>query len=226
MSYRSLSTEQMVEISRAWVEGPVHDLLKTDGATSGALVLIQGTHDRMLEVRAADEDVRAREISEELSRLDDRHDALTRGMYEALNAVSVFSTDEHRSQVFLDARQKLFPRGLVINRWTYMEQAGNAAEVAASLSDEVRAILDDTTVGDLTLGAAFDQWQEVSVALADKLAEQKGDARAISANEIQQARYSWIRGVMLFRGMIEASEAFDDAQKGTILGELERALDA
>jgi hypothetical protein len=197
-------TEEMGELSKPWV---------TEGTDARAAIVktpmlvplspnLQAAHAGIVAVAAQSNDPELRQLSAQSQQLDVQHDDLVRGMYEALTTLSKMSKS---GGPMLLLRDQLFPEGLRHNKKSHLAEAGHAAAVAASMTDEVRARMKAIPLGDGTVCDLYDQWQGVSGqlgAVQGQIARLKQPSKSLAA-QIQSARREWIRWARILMSTAE-----------------------
>jgi hypothetical protein len=83
-------------------------------------------------------------------------------VHAAIVAVSAQSNAPESRQLSLQGLELDVPEGLSHNKKSHRAEAGHAAAIAATMTDEVRARMAAIPLGDATVLDLYNQWQAVS----------------------------------------------------------------
>jgi hypothetical protein len=231
MAYKDLSTPTMVTLTGAWLDAeqlrPAVEALPQAGAL---LPSLERAHDGLLGTqRTGEKAVGALRILQEKEiALDDRHDRKAKGAFGVLGAFAELADDPADKAAYLALRGRLFPHGVKVIQWSYVDEAGEAELVEQRLTKEDRALLKALPVPGGTL---LDEHRaRVKAALelgalekerAALTAEAAADP-AVSSGDVVRARNAWIRAVRAFVAVLGLEE-IDDAARERILLPLTKA---
>lgn len=232
MNLRDLSAEVMLTLSDRLLD-PDRDLrpiMEQDPLLNGPCDVIEQAHGQLLTIqeKTGSNETKIQELTAEMTRLDARHDRLSRGTYLTLDGCITLSEDADEELEYRALQKTLYPKGRSIGQKSYREQAGTAKRVEQTLSDADRDRLQEISFGDRTLLDAVEDWLETASAIADKearrarLRNDRDDDR-VSAEEVRKARTYWIRAINSLVNMLEFTD-LDESQKSDLLANIEDAV--
>lgn len=209
MSYKTLSIQTMVELSRRWLETHLTTLQQIP-QIKGILPNMERAYQGVFRLTKPAPAVPAGviKISEEQKGLDQRHDLLLDGGYTLIEVCKTLFPEEAASLTVI--QEHLYPDGLSGKMRSYTDEAGEATLLERRLSDQERERLKKISINkDGITYSLFDLVSE-QIKCAKKigaLEEQKNTllreasqadtpTRADSAN----ARNLWIRTTRLLEG--------------------------
>lgn len=210
MSLKRLTTEQMANISNAWLNPeelrPVfedHDGLRL------ALPRIEAAHNGLF-LYIKEEQVLPPAIVEliETARgTDVRHDSLIRGIYHTINGRIELARSQERKAALLGLRSVVLPAGLSITLKPYPEEAGAAELLENRLKPEEKALLQEIKVNEEGNGENLLVLVEEVITLGKELGVldrkikeaisewEKTQGPPIGRADAQKARNTWIQMV-------------------------------
>lgn len=215
MNLRDLSAEEMLTVSAPLLDpgGSLYPILIAHTLLDGSVTVIKKCHDGLLTVqqRAGTNEKKARRLTDQMTHLDARHDAMARGIMRLLEGEELLAESEEQAQVFADVRETLFPVGASIVQRSYREQAGTAKRVESRLTDDVRAVLEAIPVGSTTLLEKVQVWLSTAQEIARKEAQRAeltsdDNEDAVSAGEVRDARLKWIKAVNSMINMLDFTD--------------------
>lgn len=161
--------------------------------------------------------------------LDARHDALGRGVYDALTVAAGLAPTEARAAELLGVRAALFPTGRLILRATWAEEAGQVDARADRLTAAHRAVLAGITVEGRTLASYLEELQTVGHALGGAVVTQAAEDAAARGPSMRGKLFTATsRLARVIRNLGEALElgGADDATYELFFGPLRIAAEA
>lgn len=232
MSLLDLPTQTMHSIGRAWLdpakERPIMARLSLVGPLLGKLY--QAQEGLVAFQNAGKQELpEMRELVARTRALDADHDRYARGLYGFLTAIIEASDDPPSTEQYRALRTALFPKGLDINRQSYLVQAGEPPLREGRLSDRDRRLLEATRVttpeGTFTLRQLLDRLNHTAIALGDAETT-KIRLRQQSANESSRgpARRAWARVVSHILATLDLEDELTAEERRRILEPLETAL--
>ncbi|MFU8805112.1 MAG: hypothetical protein ACNA8W_14960 [Bradymonadaceae bacterium] len=201
MSRQSLLTPGMNAITEDLLNNPgKRTVLERYALTAALIPKLEGAHTNLVQVAQREGELRTRlqEIMAELASRDQTHDRMNRGIYNGLEAAADLAETPEEGQPFIAAQGDLYPERLTINSLSYLDQSGNALRIAQRATPEVRAILRQVQMGTRNLEEVLDAALENARIMGELVAEREGlsgdsDITRISANDVRQARFDWIK---------------------------------
>ena len=234
MSLRDLSTPTMVTIVAAWVD-PARERKLLEGLQRAAFLLptLVEAHQLLVSTQAIAPDGESAElpaVQQEQADVDTEHDRKVRGIYGALTAFAELVDDPDKAARYLSLRDKLFPEGLAVINWSYVDEAGEADLVEGRLTYADRVLLKYLPYPGGKLWDAHER-RLASARRLGELERKKQDLiRARETREgrlgpvdVIKARNAWIRAVRAFLGVLELEKSIAPEVKRRILGPLEDA---
>ena len=228
MALKALSTEEMVQISSAWVsvDDPSRKLVEGRPRLAPFLPDLEKAHRALVAVIPDADNPRLAQIAELSAAEDAVHDRLARGLYGFLSEASLLDDAGHE---LLALRDLLFPEGLsAVIHASFRGQAGYAARLRERLTPDARALLArcaSRNGAQRNLADHVDAW----LAAADRLGKLQDEAARLQvsatpsqAAQIATARNAWIRLVNAFAAVAEL-EALDEVSARLLFGPLRAA---
>jgi hypothetical protein len=223
MSRKRLATNEMLYISAEWLkpESPAHKAILASTDLAPTLPRIQSAHqDLATAAQPTALNPRLFEIIKEQTDIDDRHDDVIRGIHGLLTATAFLLGSDDGAHL-LALRDLLIPDGLATVQKSYGAEAGEASQLAARLTPEIRTQLDNILVGSTTqqkrLSAYLDEWIQLGEKLGaleiEKARRNPTEATASTGVNLVAARNKWIRTVNLFLAVAEAAEVDADTER-------------
>lgn len=230
MSLKALTTQQMKEVSRRWVEaGEAQSILTSLPTLQALLTEIQRVHEGLLEnVEHTQADEALLAITEKLAQSDAAHDRLLRGIYRTLSAQADFASTPEEEGELLALRNRLFPRGLEGTQLTYREESGAAHLIESILTEERRATLKDIPAGPGEnlldkVARLLDHGKNIG-ALEDQreALRETASPQGPSDHAVYQSRLAWIRVVRVLQSNAKLARLDAEAHE-KLFGHLLRA---
>ena len=168
MALKDLSTQVMLDVTRAWLQEPTwRALLERDDALVGIVTRLEYIEDTLQNTQSEHLEAaeQLREQTLRMGRLDQLHDRKARGLYHTLTGLAELTDDLAEAHRLLDLRNVLFPLGMSVTMLGYQAQAEEAERARARLSERGRADLGAIFIGDASLEAAVDAWLDAGQAL-------------------------------------------------------------
>jgi hypothetical protein len=234
MSLRDLSTPTMVTIIAAWLD-PERERKDIEALKKAAFLLptLEEAKAELLATQASTNTATPVEITavqKEQAEIDGTHDRKSRGIHGALTAFAELVDDPDKAAKYLALRDKMFPQGLAVVKWSYTDEAGEAELVESRLTPQDHALLKQLPYP----GGKLNDAHEARIAAGRKLGDlERKKQTLIQAHEskegkvgladVAKARNGWIRTVRAFVGMIDLEKNLSSAIRHKILGPLEEA---
>ena len=231
MNLRDLSAEAMLVLSQELVDpdGEFRPKMEADTFLAGPCKLIVQAHAQLLPAyeKAGASAQRIRYLTRKMAELDASHDHRARAIYLVLENVIALSEGTPKEQDYRDLKETLFPKGRGIVRQSYRDQAGTAKRVQKQLTDEHRDLLREIGYGKKNLLDDVEIWLDEARRIAKKQAQRARlqndeDDDAISAGEVQQARFFWVNAVNSLVDMVDYS-GLDDRERKALLANIRDA---
>lgn len=222
MSLKRLSNQEMVQLGSNLLdpgEDPrrIIDALETG---AGLISMIRRANEGLILAQPpSSSEIEA--LTNELARLDVRHDDLVRALDARLESEFYATTDENLRAAIALARRALLPAGRSIIQASYRAQAGETKLREGRVSEEDRKLLEklETLEGETHEGL-FRELQAVGAEMGQlhKRREQLGKEgeQVLKTND---ARYAWIRAI----NAVEAVLIGEGIDPEKVLGEIYRA---
>ena len=230
MSYKSFDASTMIAISDPWVD-VVKDrpLLEACPVTAGIVPVIADAHNEVLRMLVASDDVdeKARALTEKVQAFDGVHDDKYRSLYSLFTAMAAVSEAPRRAALE-EARDLLMPEGMLGVQRSFLAEAANVEVARKRLTPQIRTLLLETVVGARTMLDLFNDLVAAGRELGEaereraRFAESSAASR-VSARDLQQARYRWIRTVNALTALLELDYDFSEALRTRILQPLRAA---
>ncbi len=226
MALKHLSVAEMITISDTWVtqESLERNILASAPETEALLRHVDRSHRDLLKTQTHS-DTALIALGKKATKLDSRHDDLTRGVHGFLNACCYFTEDEALRNRMLEARDTLFPAGLAIVKAGYREEAGSTMLMEERITPQLRELLTDLKIPSGTLLDAVEALISTGRTLGemeDKRAEMQANNSLPKQADILAARNRWIRMTHALVAALELAE-IDQTKKDTLLAPLEKA---
>jgi hypothetical protein len=230
MALRNLSTETMLSHSAEWLDPNknVHPLLHKHDATRGLVKRLDTAHSGLLATfRVTDTgDDKLAVIQGQEDAADGLHDRKARGVHGLFTALAELTDHPETREKLLATRDRLFPDGLDVIRWSYSDEAGNALVLAERLDPGTRASL--TEIGAHAGAEAFqvDSQLDAMILAGKQLGELEQEKARLTGQPVvplasrSAARNEWIRLVDLIVRNVESSDEIQAADRSTILDRL------
>lgn len=233
MSYRNLTTNTMVAITGVWVD-PSRDrpTIEAYPELGGSLTMVERAHDEVIETQQADGVSREMidNLTEAIFEVDARHDRKARACYKLVEGLAERADDPDEQAYWRAVGEALFPDGLSVVNATYLDQAGGVDKVRSRIDAAMRAKLDATDIDGESLGETVDDWLEAGAELGELFTrrarlEAEDDGARVTAGDVRDARFFWIRAVKNFVGMLEMLDV-DQKTRDQLLTPLREAKEA
>jgi len=231
MSRKLLATEEMLHISGTWLEpqSVANVAILNIPELAAKAPLIAKAHSALASAIRPSNNPRLAEIIAEQSKLDLRHDSLIRGVYHLCTATAELLGGDAGADL-ITLRDTLIPDGLSSMQKTYRAEAGQAIQLAARITPEIKSKAKTILVGPgpqkHSLLTYLNEWITVGKRLgaledekAQLIAEQ---SNAATGTALVQARNRWIRVVNALVADADLAE-IDAAADLTIFGPLRDA---
>ncbi len=234
MSLRDLSTPTMVTIVAAWID-PARERKLLEGLPRTAFLLptLVEAHQLLVSTQSTELEGESNElpaVQQEQAEVDADHDRKIRGIYGALTAFAELVDNPDKAAQYLNLRDKLFPEGLAVVNWSYVDEAGEADLVEGRLSSADRTLLKQLPFP----GGKLWDAHERRLASARRLGElehkkqelmraRESKEGRMGPSDVIKARNAWIRTVRAFLGVLELEKNIAPEVRRRILGPLEDA---
>lgn len=226
MALKKLSVQEMVKFSGDLLSerSAERRALETHPEAAVLVSRLQAAHDGLVAAQPPN-DSEIAELTEEITQLDVRHDALVRAIEGRLTSEIALAEaaegDSGTHDALRRARGVLFPDGLMLVRRSYIEQAGEAELRAARIDEPVEALLKEMQIHDgRELHDVYGQLQEVATqigALVKRRAELGEEGEKVARTH--QARLDWIRVINALAQVLEML----GVDEGPVLGRIREA---
>lgn len=208
MSLKYLSVDEMLELTRTWVDMAHADrrVLARMSSVGGLLPLVDEAH-RELDV-AKDEPHAppARDLTAKLMAKDLRHDSYVRVTFYALEAhihLAIAKGHDKPANELKQLKHKLLPDGLSLVDYSYREESSQARQLEARLTAEDRAVLAHIPISDATLLDAVNAWIRAGKQLGKLQQEHEAERLKPKGDRLQDARNKWVRAVKTVRMVLD-----------------------
>jgi hypothetical protein len=229
MALKRLTTEEMVQLSSAWVRSgsPARAALLGVDELAGLVPRIEKSHTELVEAQPDVKDPRLAVLMRDAAAVDLRHDGVIRGVEAITLGYSLLIGDDPRATLLKKLREVLLPDGLDAIQKTYRAEAGAAELLKTRLakSPDVTAALATIAVFDRTLSDYVGEWIACAERLGDLENERASLVKAPGAGDgarLFNARNRWIRAVNALVANAALAE-LDPATDTLILGALRLA---
>jgi hypothetical protein len=220
MSRKRLTTSEMLFLSAQWLnpESPANKAILASPDLAPTLPRLQSAHqDLSTAAQPTALNPRLFEVIKEQTDIDDRHDDIIRGIHGLLTSTALLLGNPDNTDL-LSLRDQLIPDGLASVQKSYTAEAGDAAQLAARFTPEIRSKLDKFFVGPKSAQHKLSQYLDEWIQLGAKLGSLEIEKIRLNSNEstgavgttITTARNKWIRNVNLFLAVGEAVELDPD----------------
>jgi len=233
MAFKDFSSPTMIVITGNWID-PTRDRPRIEALprASGFLPILESAHTQVLTIQSTGKgaSVELLALQKEQSLLDGTHDRKLRGSYYLLTALADLVDDPKLAEEFLALRDTLFPYGLKVVQWSYVDEAGEAELVEQRLTTQDRAALKQVTYPGENLLDAHQKRVETARKLGElekkKLslmdAQASGNGRPMPA-DVLKARNGWIKTVRAFLAVLDLEEGLSEADREELLRPLREA---
>lgn len=209
MSWKSLSTPQMLERSTFWL-GSGRAKFDAIPETRGALQLMERAHEALgSSSEQLDGAGELHRLTLELGQLDLLHDRRVRGIYHLLTGLGEALDDEQLASSLHLLRNELLPAGINTTLMSYGEQAVEAARAEARLDEERRALLERVVLpGGASLLEQVESWLEVGRVLGEMWAKREEVRKQTggSPSDHLRARNRWIGALRVLMAALDAAD--------------------
>ena len=168
-----------------------------------------------------------KEIGDELKECSERHNALCRALDAGFTFAAHLCQTPREQRPIETARAVVLPDGLSVINSAYRDQAGHALRVEDRLDAPLRDTLGRVLFDGEDLNALVDEYvaigQRMNV-LTARRAELQGedDTTRISASDLRQARFQWIKVTTSLVNVVELS-SLSENDKRRLLANLNHA---
>lgn len=233
MALKRLKTDEMIQLSGAWVSGGTsHATIAKVPELVGLVQRIEEVRNTLIALQAPPPDPRLALLSKEAAEVDLRHDAVARGIHTTLSGHAMLAGESKEADRLLELRDILLPEGLEMILRSYRAQAGAVERLRARLEAEpaLRARLDAISVAGKALSAHVDEWISTGLRLGEIEAERgalAGPSGPSAGSREVDARNQWIRTVnaLLANALLAGIEGETDTQLFGALRIAERNAD-
>jgi len=219
MALKRLLTDEMLHVSGTWIDpkSEAHKAIMASGDLAPSMDRLTAAHNALAAAaQPTTDDPRLREISEQEGGIDLRHDDIIRGTHALLTGASYLLGAGDGGDALIKLRDTLIPDGLDSTQKSYRAEAGQAAQLKARLSSEIRTQLQDMLVGNKggkkALSQFIDEWIKLGKQLGeledekDRLQPAPAEAGQGPGAVLVAARNKWIRIGNAFVANGEAAE--------------------
>ncbi|TXD34077.1 hypothetical protein FRC98_19670 [Lujinxingia vulgaris] len=168
-----------------------------------------------------------KEIGDELKECSERHNALCRALDAGFTFATYLCQTPREQRPIETARAVVLPDGLSVINSAYRDQAGHALRVEDRLDTALRDTLGRVLFDGEDLNALVDEYVTIGHrmnVLTARRAELQGetDTTRISARDLRQARYQWIKVTTSLINVVELS-GLSENDKRRLLANLNQA---
>jgi hypothetical protein len=199
MALKRLNTEEMVQISGAWLAkgSEVRKALGGVPELAGLVPRIEAAHKALHDTQSQADDPRLAALQAEAAALDATHDTNMRGIHGLLSALALLADADGATELE-QLRDLLLPEGLQATQRTYRAEAGAAELLKTRLAGEPAAKkqLRAIPVGKQTALHHVERWMTSAArlgALEDERAQLLAAAGVGDPAKQLAARNQWIR---------------------------------
>ena len=230
MSYKSFDAPTMLAISGPWVDAMKdRPLLEGCPVTAGIVSVIADSHNEVMRMMVASDNIdeELKSLTGQTQALDGVHDDKFRSLHGLFTAMAAVSEEPRRSQLEA-ARDLLMPDGLMGVQRSFLAESANVEVAVQRLTPEIETLLQDVAIGEKTMHDLFNEWVESGRelgAMERKRAQfaEESSANRVTAKDLQQARYRWIRTVNALTSLLELDYNFPEEMHTRILQPLRAA---
>ena len=225
MSFRDMSSQEMLATTRPWVNAGhhAHTILMDRPITAAMMPEVIRCHELLERVLYPGVEGVLEELIKQSVSKDARHDNLVRSIDARLSAEIMCATSAAEAAPFIRLRTLLLPDGLALVQKSYAHEVGHAESVASQLTPADRALLQTIPMVNGTLDDLVTEYLTTAEELGDIEHQRRilGDARP-GKGEMLQTRNHWIRAVSL---VIAAAEVLgtQDTEVQELMHAVERA---
>jgi hypothetical protein len=233
MALRDLSSQQMLNITGAWLDSErERSRFQALSRVAPLLPDVEEAHEGVQRAHRRDGSISNEliDIQDQQSEVDQVHDRKARGVYGVLTGFAELVDDPKDAALYLDVRDQLFPRGLKFITGSYADEAGEVNFARERLTSESKAVLRALPTPAGNLMKAVNVWfaanEELGILEAGraKLEAQVAEQKAGSVQVGQlRARNRWIRVVRAVLQMVDLQKPDADIERH-LLAPLDRAL--
>ncbi|MBN2528671.1 MAG: hypothetical protein JXR76_19940 [Deltaproteobacteria bacterium] len=224
MSYKSFDASTMLAISGPWSDDTQdRPLLEGCPVTAGIVPIIVDSHNEVMRMMVASDNIgeKLKALTDQTQTLDGDHDDKFRSLHGLFTAMAAVSEEPRKSQL-LEARDVLMPEGLMGVQRSFLAESANVEVAREKLTPEIEALLKDVSIGAKTMYDLFTEWLESGRKLGAaerKRAQFQEESAAVrvTARDLQQARYRWIRTVNALAALLELDYNFPKDMRTRIL---------
>lgn len=230
MAPRNLNAEEMLQLSGSWLNpnGERYRAITAVPLLVPSVKLLADAHTTLGTLVQPMADPRLVVIVEKETGLDVRHDVIIRSVFGFLTSTAdLVGGDEGRRLIALC--DLILPDGLASQTKSYRAEAGQAVQLEARLTPEVRAMTDAIQIGQgpsaKSLTAYLEEWIAIGQELG-RLEDEKGTLTVknpdMSSKAVLRARQFWARVVSAMVANAELAE-LDPKTEALIFGPLRDA---
>lgn len=212
MAFKRLTTEEMVQVSGAWVkDGDARAALLANEELAGLVARIDKAHDDLVAAQPEASDPRLPALMREAAATDLRHDSIVRGIDMVLNGFMLLVGEGPKVEALQQLHDVLLPDGLQAIQRTYRAEAGAAELLQKRLakSPGSKKHLKEIAVEKKNLGQYVQEWIKCAEHLGDLEDERASlmkDAGPGDGTKLVNARNRWIRAVNALVANAELAE--------------------
>lgn len=233
MALRDLSSQQMLNITGAWLD-PERERPRVQALSRVSPLLpdIQEAHETVQKAHRRDGSVSTEliDIQDQQAELDQIHDRKVRGIHGVLTSFAELSDTPEDAALHLGIRDALFPDGLKFITGSYGDQAGEVLFARDRLTSEATAVLKAMPTPSGNLMKAVNAWFKAGEdlgALEARRAKLESERAQQKSSGVQggqlRARNRWIGVMRAVLQMIELEKPDVETERH-LLAPLERAL--
>lgn len=232
MSLKYLSADEMLQLTRTWVDMAHANrrVLARMSSVGGLLPLVDEAH---RELEAAKDDPSAppaRDLTATLMAKDLRHDSYVRVAGYTLDAhihLAIAKGHDRTANELEHLKAKLLPDGLSLVDYSYREESSQARQLEGRLTAEDRAVLAQIPISDATLLDAVNAWIRAGKELGKLQQEHEAERKKPKGDRLQLARNKWVRAVKTVRMVLDLMGQEKREIQGILdaIARLERAVE-
>ncbi len=229
MALKRLTTDEMVQISGAWLAkgSPARRTIGGVAELAGLLPKLEAAHQALHATQPAAEDPRLAAIAAEAAEVDVAHDTAMRGLHGLLTALAILAGPGARADALNKLRELLLPEGLSATQKTYRAEAGAAELLKSRLAGapDAKKQLKAIPVDKHDALHVVEQWMASAKRLGeleDERAKLLGAAANGDSAHGLAARNRWIRAVNALVANAQLAE-LDEATDQLLFGALRLA---
>jgi len=207
---KSFDVPTMIAISDPWVdERKDKPVLLSVPLIAGLVPILEEAHNPLLrlQLKPSEADAAMRSLTEQALALDGEQDDRYRSLHSILTGWAAVSSEARRA-ILERLRDTLLPEGLGGTQRTYLAESGNVELAVSKMTPEMETTLKEIVVDGTTAFQLFNEWVELGRKLGDVERErariaQTQSGTGVTAKDIQNARYRWIRAVNALSTLLE-----------------------